>query len=148
MKKLKITYLIIFILLFACNESTKTDQTEQEKNVEEEVMTEIKTPGKKDTAYSNDRFKEVQVAQVSPDTYKVTGTAQVFEATLSYVVEDGHYELAKGFTTTDAGAPEFGNFEFTVNVEKNQPNSTLMLILFESSPKDGGRTHELYIPLD
>ncbi|MGI8892943.1 MAG: Gmad2 immunoglobulin-like domain-containing protein [Bacteroidia bacterium] len=141
MKKLSLILSLLCIFIFACD-------TTQKNNAEEETTTATPPDTKKDTAYSNDRFKEVQVEQVSPDTYKVTGTAQVFEATLSYVVEDGHYELAKGFTTTDAGAPEFGNFEFTVNVEKNQPNSTLMLILFESSPKDGSRTHELYIPLD
>jgi hypothetical protein len=142
MKKLSLI-LSLCLLIFAC------DTTQKNSEEEEETTTTTAPPEtEKDTAYSNDRFKEVQIEKVSPDTYKVTGTAQVFEATLSYIVEDGHYELAKGFTTTEAGAPEFGNFDFTVNVEKNEPNSTLMLILFESSPKDGSRTHELYIPLD
>jgi hypothetical protein len=62
-------------------------------------------------------------------------------------VEDGHDELKKGFQMTDAGAPAWGNFTFNIEVKKKRPNSTLTLILFESSPKDGSRTHELPIPL-
>ncbi len=48
---------------------------------------------------------------------------------------------------TDMGAPEWGNFSFTVDVEKKRPNSTLTLILFESSAKDGSRQFELPILL-
>jgi hypothetical protein len=53
----------------------------------------------------------------------------------------------KGFQMTDAGAPEWGKFEFAINVQKKRQNSTLTLILFESSPKDGSRQYELLIPL-
>lgn len=56
-------------------------------------------------------------------------------------------ELKKGNTITDAGAPEWGNFNFTVDVKKERENSTLMLILFESSPKDGSRQYELPVLL-
>jgi len=63
-------------------------------------------------------------------------------------VEDGHDELKKGFEMTDAGAPEWGNFIFTINVAKKRPNSTLHLIIFESSAKDGSRQHELPILLN
>ncbi len=80
--------------------------------------------------------------------YRITGKAQVFEATFSWVVEDGHNELASGFDMTDAGAPEFGNFDFTVNVTKQRENSTLHLVLFESSPEDGRRTYELPVLLE
>jgi hypothetical protein len=49
---------------------------------------------------------------------------------------------------TDAGAPEWGNFEFTIDVTKKRGNSTLTLILFESSAKDGSRQYELPIALE
>jgi hypothetical protein len=43
--------------------------------------------------------------------------------------------LKTGFTTTDAGAPEWGNFDFTIDIEKKEESSTLTLILFEESAK-------------
>ena len=48
---------------------------------------------------------------------------------------------------TDAGAPEWGSFEFTIKVHKKRDHSTLTFVLFESSPKDGSRQHELPITL-
>ncbi|MBK7232918.1 MAG: hypothetical protein IPH93_11830 [Saprospiraceae bacterium] len=48
---------------------------------------------------------------------------------------------------TDAGAPEWGNFEFGIHVQKKRANSTLTLVIFESSAKDGSRQNELPIPL-
>lgn len=97
--------------------------------------------------YSNDRFKEVTVVKTAAHTFLIKGKAQIFEANLSWVVEDGHEELKNGFQTADAGAPEWGNFTFTIAVPKKRPNSTLHLILFESSAKDGSRQHELPILL-
>lgn len=93
--------------------------------------------------YSNQRFREVTVEKTGPHSFLVKGKAQIFEANVSWVIEDGHDELKKGFQTADAGAPEWGNFSFTVDVLKKRPNSTLHLVLFESSAKDGSRQHEL-----
>lgn len=95
---------------------------------------------------SNERFRDVAV-RLTSEGYQVTGQARVFEATLGYSVEDGHNQLAEGFATATAGAPQWGNFSFAVSVKKARPNSTLHLILFESSPKDGSRTHELPVKL-
>jgi hypothetical protein len=97
--------------------------------------------------YSNERFKDVTVENLADDKYRVMGKAQVFEAALSWVVEDGHNELKQGYEMTNAGAPEWGEFDFTFQVKKVRDNSTLTLILFESSAKDGSRQHELPIPL-
>jgi hypothetical protein len=66
---------------------------------------------------------------------------------VSWVVEDGHVELKEGFVTADAGGPEWGAFDFTLEVEKQRPHSTLTLVLFESSAKDGSRVGELAVPL-
>lgn len=102
-------------------------------------------PAKK--IYANARFKGVTVEKTGEHSFLIKGKAQIFEANISWVVEDGHDELKKGFEMTDAGAPEWGNFSFSIDVAKKRENSTLTLILFESSAKDGSRQHELPIVL-
>ncbi len=97
--------------------------------------------------YSNERFRDVVVEKVGDNEFKISGKGQIFEASFGWVVEDGHNELEKGFEMTDAGAPAWGNFSFRVNAKKAQQNSTLHLILFETSAKDGSRQHELPIKL-
>jgi hypothetical protein len=104
-----------------------------------EAATDTATP----KVYNNKRFRNVRVEKTGEHSYRVTGEAQVFEATFSWVVEDGHNELKQGHEQTDAGAPEWGNFSFTVTVSKKTSNSTMMLILFEASAKDGSRQYEL-----
>jgi hypothetical protein len=97
--------------------------------------------------YSNQRFKDVTVKKNGEHEFSIQGRGQIFEANFSWIVEDGHEELKKGHDMTDAGAPEWGNFSFTVNVAKKRPNSTLHLVLFEVSAKDGSRQHELPVLL-
>lgn len=97
--------------------------------------------------YSNERFRKVTVEKVDEHKFNIKGEAQIFEANFNWVVEDGHNELKKGFEMTDAGAPEWGKFDFTIDVEKEDENSTLHLILFEVSAKDGSRQYELPILL-
>ena len=84
---------------------------------------------------------------ITQNKFEVNGKAQVFEAAFSWVVEDGHNELKTGHEMTDAGAPAWGNFKFAVDAEKKDEYSTLTLILFEVSAKDGSRQYELAIPL-
>lgn len=97
-------------------------------------------------AYDNARFRNVTVRKQNDSVFQIKGEAQIFEASFSWVIEDGHNELKKGFETTDAGAPEWGKFDFTVSAEKPE-NGSLTLLLFETSAKDGSRQHELPIPL-
>lgn len=104
-------------------------------------------PDSSEGVYANDIFRNVTVKKTGTDTFEVKGQAQVFEGTVSYVVEDGHNELTQGSIQTSAGAPEWGDFTHTVKVKKADPNTTLMLILFETSMKDGSRRMELIIPL-
>ena len=93
--------------------------------------------------YSNERFKDVTVVRTGEHMFRISGKAQIFEANFGWVVEDGHNELRQGHQMTDAGAPEWGNFSFVITAVKENPNSTLHVILFESSPKDGSRQFEL-----
>lgn len=144
------------ILLSACNNSNEPNSETQAKqdttnvqptnNPEPEVADTIAT-AKESQVYANERFKEVTVQKTGEHQFLIKGKGQIFEASFNWVVEDGHQELKKGHEMTDAGAPEWGNFQFTVDVEKARENSTLMLILFESSPKDGSRQYELPVLL-
>jgi hypothetical protein len=103
----------------------------------------------KDTVdvYSNKRFKNVYVEKLGDTSYRVMGQAQVFEAAYSWYLTDGEKEISSGYGTTDAGAPEFGNFSFVLNTGKRPAGKALHLVLFESSAKDGSRQHELPIRL-
>ena len=144
---------LLAILIVACNNTQQTSTTTipdtTKINPDTIQVKEEPKPGDPlPEVYSNDRFRNVTVERTGNDDFLVRGEGQIFEASFSWIVEDGHEELKKGFQMTDAGAPEWGKFEFTINVQKKRDNSTLTLILFESSPKDGSRQHELPITLN
>lgn len=149
---MRCTFLLTLLLLVACNNNkhikptvdVDTIRTIPETLQENEAKPEPLLP----KTYSNKRFKDVTVEKIGQDTFLVRGQGQIFESNFNWVVEDGHEELKKGFQMTDAGAPEWGQFEFEINVHKKRKNSTLMLVLFESSPKDGSRQYKLAIALD
>lgn len=116
-------------------------------NVQPTVDSPKTKPPSSESTYSNQRFKDVTVQKTGEHTFRIKGKGQIFEASFGWVVEDGHNELKQGFEMTDAGAPEWGKFNFTVDVKKQRENSTLTLILFETSAKDGSRQHQLPIKL-
>lgn len=97
----------------------------------------------------NEAFRNITVSG-SRGSYVITGEARIFEATVQYEVEDGHYVLLEGFTTASEGAPGWGTF--TINIELPEAslpqNATLRLILFEASAKDGSHINELPVTLD
>jgi len=139
-------YIFIAILAMGCNsrvQETKTSEPTDTVAVEKLVPPQPSA----EKIFTNERFKDVVVQRIGEHTFLVTGKGQIFEASFSWVVEDGHDELLKGHQMTDAGAPAWGNFSFTIDVQKEQENSTLTLILFESSPKDGSRQYELPVVL-
>lgn len=135
---------IIIILLGSCS---APDSPKQNSNPNVEVFG-LPIKERPDTVYANKRFRDVEVDKKNDTTYRVTGLGQIFEASFNWVVEDGHEELASGHEMTDAGAPDWGSFKFDISVRKKKENSTLTLILFEISAKDGSRTHELPISLN
>lgn len=168
--RMHVQSLFISVLLFAaCNEDAERSRTAgkddgssgqgldssviiKEKNNADKKAAE----GKSDTAkklpikqsskvYSNERFKEVRVEKIGDSTFRIRGKGQIFEASFGWVVEDGHEELKNGYEMTRAGAPEWGDFDFKVGAAKKRPNSTLHLILYESSAKDGSR--QFLLPL-
>ncbi|MFB9328920.1 Gmad2 immunoglobulin-like domain-containing protein [Paenibacillus aurantiacus] len=83
-------------------------------------------------------------------TFKVKGQARVFEAAFSYTLEDGHEVLAEGHVQASQGAPEWGDFEFEVQMkEPISPTSpTGTLILYEESAKDGSPIHQLIVTVE
>lgn len=150
---MKIKLLIVGLLLVACNNehgrpASKMDTiatTPDTSLVAKEPKDEPVMPASK--TYANERFKDVSVERIDEAKFRIRGLGQIFESNFGWVVEDGHEELGKGFEMTDAGAPAWGKFDFTLEVQKKRENSTLMLILFESSPKDGSRQYELPVVL-
>src|SRR6186713_2443357 len=144
--------LLSIIILIACNNNeqkrttTKTDTLETIPETTQ-VTKEVKPDTLLPKTFSNQRFKDVTVERIGKDQFLIRGQGQIFEANFSWIIEDGHEEIKQGFQMTDAGAPEWGKFEFKINAPKKRENSTLTLILFESSPKDGSRQYELPITL-
>ena len=149
---MRYTFLLSLIIFIACNNNEQTNTTTNVDTLKTIPDTlQVTKPAEPEPplpkTYSNKRFRDVTVERVGQDTFLVRGQGQIFEANFNWIVEDGHEELKKGFHMTDAGAPEWGNFSFAIDVQKEQENSTLMLILFESSPKDGSRQYELPLML-
>lgn len=142
--------LLLIILFTACNKKEEIAVEPQEIVKTSDTVQLKKKPASSNIAvkkYSNERFRNVTVEKVNGDTFRVKGEGQIFEASFNWVVEDGHDELKEGHETTDAGAPAWGKFDFTLDVAKNRENSTLTLILFETSAEDGSRQHQLPITL-
>lgn len=159
---MKLLTLLLCIIFSACNENqsdshTNKDSAKKELPKAEKPAAPVKQP---DTimapenlkpaakVYSNKRFRNVTLKRTGSGKYTIAGEGQIFEASFSWVIEDGHNELQEGYVTTDAGAPAWGKFSFTINAVKKRPNSTLHIILFETSAKDGSRQYELPILLE
>ena len=145
----KIALLLLIPFFFSCNNHKNTVE-ESDDTLSNDTVHLIKpNTAKKEVLeeFSNKRFRKVTVLKVEENTFLIQGEAQVFEATLNWEVEDGHNILKTGFQTADAGAPEWGKFNFNITVKKESENSTLHLILYEISAEDGSRQNELPIPL-
>lgn len=140
--------LIVVLIVAGCknseskSESIKKDTLESTLDLNKEPVNSISK------TYSNKRFKDVSVERLGENKFRVRGKAQIFEANFGWIVKDDHKELYKGFQMTDAGAPEWGSFDFIIDVVKKREDETLTLILFESSAKDGSRQYELPIVLE
>lgn len=156
-KYTKIFIWCLGVVLSVCSCQTNNSNTRQpslkdakDTVVEEVQMTEEEMPPPPPPpppVYSNARFKRVRAFKVKDHEYRVTGEAQVFEAAFSWILEKDTHEIAQGHEKTDAGAPAWGAFQFTVTVKEANQNSPLHLILYEASAKDGSRQHQLRMRL-
>lgn len=155
---MKQPYAFLLLLLAACNNNKVTEKANEEK-IRDTISNASIPPVTKRTdtintdtipvlkQYANKRFKEVTVEAVGENKFRVKGKGQIFESRFGWIIEDGHNELAHGFADTQTGAPEWGEFDFTVEAKKVHPNTTLHLVLFENSANDGSRQYQLAIPL-
>jgi len=141
--------ILFLVFMLACGNNQQHSSTAT--STQHSDTSQVKKEPLRDTlstkSYNNQRFRDVTIERIGIDSFLVRGQGQIFEANFGWVVEDGHEELKQGSQMTDAGAPEWGNFKFGIRVPKKQASSTLTLILFESSPKDGSRQFELPITL-
>lgn len=162
MRKFKNTNALTILILtaaicsiFSCRQKKEKDPgAEATDTINQQDRTAVEKPLPDSTAtlnntdnYSNDAFRMVRVKKTGTNSYTAEGEARVFEAAFSWEVEDGHNELKSGHGTDDGGAPAWGKFNFSFTVAKASENSTLHLVLFENSAKDGSRQHQLPVPL-
>lgn len=105
-------------------------------------------PERDEIVIENEAFKIYEPApNVSlQDETVVRGLARVFEGTVQYALEDGHYIYDKGFTTANNGGPEWGEFEIVIDLE-DVVDGEYRVVLFEYSAKDNSVIHELIIPI-
>jgi germination protein M len=79
--------------------------------------------------------------------FDVTGTANTFEATFNYELQDETGRvLSKDFVTATSGSGTRGTFSFQVPYELDEPTEG-KLVVFELSAEDGSRINEHEIPL-
>ncbi|MFA5536453.1 MAG: Gmad2 immunoglobulin-like domain-containing protein [Bacillota bacterium] len=81
------------------------------------------------------------------DKIIVKGLARIWEATVQYEFEDGHFILDKGFVTASEGAPAWGEFEIVIGLD-DAVDGSASVVLYEASAKDGSRLNELIIPVN
>jgi hypothetical protein len=148
---MKIFCLLSAIILFGCNpeQLEKSEKTEG-LNDKETTDTTGNDSGKinLDSTFSNESFRNVTVKKLEQNRFYISGEAKVFEATINFVVETDNKILIENFTTAEIGAPEWGKFHFTAEIDSKDFSKKLKLILFESSAEDGSRLHQLIIPLN
>jgi len=95
-------------------------------------------------------FRNVEVTGENGE-YTVKGEARTFEASFAYSVEDGHNLLVEEqHEMASIAAPEWGTFEFDVNIEEDKlpENGTLTLTLYTKSAKDGSIENRKFVKLD
>ncbi|MHB8182508.1 MAG: Gmad2 immunoglobulin-like domain-containing protein [Candidatus Desulforudaceae bacterium] len=87
----------------------------------------------------------VSAFAAAPDMVYATGIARVFEATVSYEVQDAAGNvLTEGYTTAASGGPDWGFFEVRVT---HPPVGAAKLVVFQASAKDGSMTDAVELPI-
>ena len=148
--QLKHTLILLVFTIFACNNKKSTETKTIINTISADTIQGEKPIEKSEVSkeYKNERFRKVTLEKLGNNKFHVKGQAQVFEATINWSVEDGHYVIINGFTTATIGAPDWGDFDFTFEAKNAEQNSALTLILFEESAKDGSQLYTLPISLE
>lgn len=142
------TVLLSIGILSACGENM--EPTTQVTPKEVGTKTQAKTEDTAKYLYENDAFRiEAVEVQEGGKTVTVRGQASVYESNVLYSVEDGHYILDKGYTMASNVAPNWGAFEFTVQIKDKMPaNNLYVIMLYEEDVNDGSWNHTLEIPIE
>lgn len=139
-------------------EETESDSNEEDEEPATEDNEDEKESNEPDPSDEDSEDKEIlleneafKIFEPAPDKevtdqFVVRGLARVFEATLQYTLEDGHFIVDKGFTTATKGGPEWGEFEITFDLD-GVPDGSYRVVLFEESAEDGSIVNELIIPV-
>lgn len=76
----------------------------------------------------------------------IQGQARVFEGVIKIVVQDGQTTIASKTVQTSAGAPNWGDFNVTLNIEEPK-NPMGLVIVYTNSPKDGEAILQAVVPV-
>jgi Immunoglobulin-like domain of bacterial spore germination len=108
------------------------------------------SPSPEETQEGKGRAKPpIVVTQPKPgdeltSPFELAGSANVFEATVSYrLVADGS-KVAEGFTTATCGSGCRGTYSKRVRFDVEQPTEAVLQV-FESSAEDGSRLHTVKV---
>jgi hypothetical protein len=86
--------------------------------------------------------------QIITSPVELTGSARVFEATVSFRIKDNNGNvLAQGFTTASEGAPGRGNFKGKLDFKTAGPGKGQIEVFWESM-KDGSDEDKVIIPTE
>jgi immunoglobulin-like protein involved in spore germination len=112
----------------------------------------VKTVNGKTRADVEDYAPAILVEHPAPgeevtSPFHVTGTANTFEATFQYKLEDANGKvLAQHFVTATSGTGTRGTFDATVDFSVDAPQAG-SLVVYENSAENGAVVHERTIPL-
>jgi hypothetical protein len=146
--KISILLFASCLILAACNNKSASSDTTSATGDASQTDEPIDPAFNPPKMYANDRFKDVIIKNTGPTAWSATGKAQFFDRTFGWAVMDGENQLIHGLHQVDAAAPEWGNFDFNFNTGPFDTTHKIELVLFERSPEDGSRSHELKIPLN
>jgi spore germination protein GerM len=90
---------------------------------------------------------EPDIGDSSESPLSVSGTATVFEATVSMRLLVDGAEVAQAFTTATCGTGCRGRYEHKLRFEVDRPTEAVLEV-FESSAEDGSPLHVVRIPVE
>lgn len=104
---------MILLFLFSCKQNDSSDATINDSLVQADSLKIINSDEPREEVLeelSNERFRKVTIEKVDKNKFQVKGQAQVFEATINWSVEDGHYILKRRFCYCRCRRTRMGEF--------------------------------------
>lgn len=80
--------------------------------------------------------------------FLVQGMARVFEANVQFALKNAQgQEIARGFTTASAGAPEWGAYSAAISYRLTETKQNGVIEVFSQSPRDGSVINLVRVPV-